>query len=114
MLEGLQKFRAEGCQLNMTARQRGIIDELLGESDSTTVFVRECLKADPQSTLTSAACYAAYVGLCGGRGWRELSRRAFGNVIGELVAHNFGLSMRHDVRGNDGTLQRGWKGVGLN
>jgi P4 family phage/plasmid primase-like protien len=111
ILDGLHKLRAEGWRLDMTSDQRRVVDDLLGESDSATNFVRDRLCAAPEATLTATACYTEYVRYCAERRWRASSRKIFGNVIGELIASQFGLSARHDIDGGDGKRQRGWKGV---
>jgi hypothetical protein len=40
MLEGLEKTRADGWQLHLTAAQQKVVDDLLLESESQTVVVR--------------------------------------------------------------------------
>lgn len=111
MLRGLGKLREEGWRLTMTAQQERVVEGLLGESDSPRMFVREGLVAQDGAQLTSAACHGAYVKFCEDRGWRSMTRKAFGNVVGEIIARQFGLRVRHDVDNDDGTLQRGWRGV---
>jgi hypothetical protein len=41
MLEGLEKIRADGWQLHLTFQQQKLVDDLLLESESYTVFVGE-------------------------------------------------------------------------
>jgi hypothetical protein len=61
------------------------VDDLLLESESHTVFVRESLVRDAETHLTVADCYAGYVEFCNERGWRALTRNKFGAVIGDAL-----------------------------
>ena len=114
MLEGLEKIRADGWQLHLTRGQQKLVDDLLLESESHTVFVRESLVRESEAQLTVADCYAGYVEFCNERGWRALTRNKFGAVIGDAVVHQFGITSRHDISdGNGANAQRGWKGIRL-
>lgn len=113
MLEGLEKIRADGWQLYLTVPQQKLVDDLLLESESHTVFVRESIAGDAEEQLTVADCYAGYVEFCNDRGWRALTRNKFGAVIGDAIVHQFGITPRHDIRNGNGKPQRGWKGIRL-
>ncbi len=113
MLEGEKKIRDDGWQLHLTAAQQKVIDDLLLESESHTVFVRESIACDAEEQLTVADCYAGYVEFCNERGWRALTRNKFGAVIGDAIVHQFGITPRHDIRDGNGKPQRGWKGIRL-
>jgi putative DNA primase/helicase len=111
MLAGFKNLRAEEWQLTMNGAQKGAVDNLIDESDAEAVFVHERLRAVKRKTLTAEKCYAGYVSFCGDHQWEPLSRKAFGNVIGALIAREFGLSTRHDIVASDGRQQRGWRGL---
>jgi putative DNA primase/helicase len=113
MLEGLERLRADGWQLNLTASQQRTVDDLLLESEGHTVFLRESLERDNGAQLTVADCFNGYVEFCTGRGWRALSRNKFGAAIGDAIVHEFGITARHDVPDSAGKPQRGWKGIRL-
>jgi putative DNA primase/helicase len=113
MLQGLERVRADGWQLHLTGGQQKLVDDLLLESESHTVFVRESLTRDPEAELTVSDCYAGYVDFCNERGWRALTRNKFGAIIGDAVVHQYGITVRHDIRDDNGKPQRGWKGVCL-
>jgi putative DNA primase/helicase len=114
MLEGEKKVRDDGWQLHLTAAQQKVIDDLLLESESHTVFVRESLARAAEAQLTVADCYAGYVEFCNERGWRALTRNKFGAAIGDTVVYQFGITARHDIRDDNGKPQRDWKGIRLN
>jgi P4 family phage/plasmid primase-like protien len=111
MLEGLDKLRADGWQLNLNARQQGIVDNLLLESDGHALFARECLRRDAAQNLTVPDCFAAYVEFCTQRGWTALTKNKFGALIGDVVVRQFGITTRHDIRDANGKAQRGWRGI---
>lgn len=83
------------------------------ESDGLTLFVREALSRADGSQLTVADCFSAYVKFCNQRGWTALTRKKFGDLIGDAVTREYGLTVRHDVRDASGRAQRGWYGLGL-
>ena len=112
MLEGLDKLRADGWQLHLSAAQQASVDNLLLESDGHTLFVKEALvRCDSQLTVND--CFAAYVEYCSDRGWLALSRNKFGQLIGDTVARHYGLTVRHDLTDASGKAQRGWRGLSL-
>jgi putative DNA primase/helicase len=113
MLAGLEKIRADGWQLHLTAAQQKLVDDLLLESESHTVFVRESLARESEAQLAVADCYAGYVEFCNERGWRALTRNRFGSIIGDAVVHEFGITPRHDIVVGNSKSQRGWKGIRL-
>jgi len=113
MLEGFERIRADDFQLHLTPAQQKVVDDLLLESESHVVFVRESLACDPEQQVTVADCYAAYVELCNEHGWRALTKNKFGAVIGDTVVHQFGIASRHDIPDSQGKEQRGWKGIRL-
>ena len=112
MLKGLKKLRADGWQLHLTTNQQAAVDNLLLESDGITLFVNEALEPSKDSPLTVPDCFSAYVDFCNNRDWKTLTRRQFGNSIGDAVTRQYGLTVRHDVKtAGDGTAQRGWVGL---
>jgi hypothetical protein len=113
MLEGLENVRADGWLLHLTPRQQKLVDDLLMESESHTIFIRESLAREDTAQLTVADCYAGYVEFCNEHGWRALTRNKFGAVIGDVIVHEFGITPRHDIADANGKPQRGWKGIRL-
>ena len=47
------------------------------------------------------------------RGWTTLPRNKFGQLVGDVVTREHGLTVRHDVRDSGGKSQRGWRGLAL-
>jgi hypothetical protein len=69
MIEGLDKIHADDWQLNLSSGQQAVVDNLLLESDSHNLFVREALIRADGKQLTVQDCFAAYVEFCSERGW---------------------------------------------
>jgi P4 family phage/plasmid primase-like protien len=113
MIEGLDKIRADGWQLHLTTGQQKAVDNLLLESDGHNLFVREALTRTDGSQLTVQDCFAAYVEFCTERGWTSLTRNKFAQLIGDAVARTYGITVRHDIKDDDGKAQRGWHGLQL-
>lgn len=111
MLEGLDKIRADGWQLSLNECQQKLVDDLLLESDSHGVFVREALIRDGEAQMTAVDCYAAYVEFSTERGWAALPKNKFNSVIGDAIVRRFGITQRHNIPDENGKAQRGWKGV---
>jgi P4 family phage/plasmid primase-like protien len=113
MLAGLKKLRADGWQLHLTPAHQRLVDDLLLESDGHGVFARECLIRSADKKLTVLDCFSAYVNFCSDRGWVSLPRNKFGHVIGDIVAREHGITLRHDIHDSKGKEQRGWQGLGV-
>jgi P4 family phage/plasmid primase-like protien len=113
MLDGLDKVRADGWQLHLTARQQKIVDDLLLESEGHNIFAKEALVLDAEGEITVDDCYNAYIGYCGDRGWITLPRNKFSQHIRDTIAREHGITMRHDLTSGMFASQRGWKGIRL-
>ena len=114
MLDGLYALRAANWQLALSPRQQRRVDELLLESDSVNVFLRERVVSDSLAPgLTVSECYGAYTNFCTDRGWNAVERNHFGREAPDMVQRLFRLVTRHDIKGTDGKSQRGWKTLRL-
>lgn len=113
MIEGLDKIRADGWQLHLSSGQQKTVDNLLLESDGHNLFVREALTRADGGQLTVQDCFAAYVEFCTARGWTSQTRNKFAQSIGDAVARTFGITVRHDIKDDNGKAQRGWNGLQL-
>jgi putative DNA primase/helicase len=111
MIEGLDKIRGEGWQLKLNDRQQKTVDDLLLESDSDNLFVREALVRDDESELAVEDCFAAYVEFCNERGWSALTKNTFSRKIGDAVVRAYGCTVHHDISNGNGKAQRGWRGL---
>ncbi len=113
MLEGLNKLRADGWQLQLTSQQQAAVDNLLLQSQGHAVFARECLMRARGQGLTIPDCFAAYVQFCSERGWTALTKNKFGSEIRDVIVRQFGVTTRNDIPDDLGKPQRGWRGLAL-
>lgn len=114
LLEGLRELRADGWQLNLTSKQREIVDNLLLESNSLALFVTEQIVKTDDSQITANQAFNAYAEYCNDRGWAAINRNRFGQQIGDLVVRQFGKTVRNDISDpQTGKAQRGWRGLNL-
>jgi P4 family phage/plasmid primase-like protien len=113
MLEGLYKLRDDDWQLHPTSSQQALVDNLLLESNGHAWFVKNELVRAERSQLTVAECFAAYVEYCSERGWVAQARNKFSQLIGDIVARQHGITVRHDILDANGKDQRGWRGLKL-
>ena len=111
MLEGLDKLVADAWLLRLTDGQQRRVDDLLLESEGHAVFARECLRKDSLGNLTSADCFGAYSDYCQKRGWAPLQRIKFSSLIEDLLARDFGVTIRNDIPDSNRKAQQGWKGI---
>jgi putative DNA primase/helicase len=112
-IEGLDKIRADGWQLNLTSGQQAAVDNLLLESDGHNLFTREALIRAEGEQLTVEDCFAAYVEFCNERGWSALTKNKFSQKIGDAVVRTYGRTVRHDIKDASDRAHRGWQGLQL-
>lgn len=114
MLDGLEALRALNWDLHLNERQQSRVDDLLLESDSHREFVKTCLIKDSAAPgITKAAVYSAYVEFCDRRSWLALTKNRFGKIGSEAITQQFNLTVRGDIRGEDGKQNDGWKNLRL-
>jgi putative DNA primase/helicase len=93
----------------MTARQSGIVDALLSESDSLRVFLRECVEKSPGADLTVSEIIEAYAEFCPRRGWNPLPITIIQREIEGLMLELFQVTKANSIE--RGTAHRGFRGV---
>ena len=111
MLDGLDILKRQGYVIELSIEQKRVVDDLLLESESPNIFVKECLVRDESSILTTSDCFNTYSTYCKNRKWLPLDSRDASKLITQAIAVEFGLSQRNDIRGSNGKDQRGWKGI---
>lgn len=114
MLDGLDKLRADGWKIHLTAAQELARDALLAESTSYVAFAREGLVPCRGASITVTESYDYYVDFCAARDWQPLTRTQFGRYIEEAVLQAHGTTVRNDIlrRKTDGDKeQKGWMGL---
>jgi P4 family phage/plasmid primase-like protien len=112
-LDGLDRTRSDGWRIRGNEAQQRVVDDLLLESESYTLFAKECVVLREYGRFTLDDCFAAYVFYCNRRGWAPLEKRDFSGHIEVFISRRFGKSKAHDVSSREGGERRGWHGLGL-
>lgn len=94
--------------LPLTAKQRGLVDDLLQESDNVGRFVREGLKTGTETNVTSNEVAAAYARFCRERGWVPVLNPE--RYLRDLIEQTHGITQSHDIKRN-GTDLRGYRNL---
>lgn len=112
-LEGLRMLFddiEETGDIRLTARQSGVVDSLLAESDSLRFFLKECVKHEKGSDLTVGEIVQAYAHYCPDKGWDPLPESRIGSQLGTLMLEMFQTSKSNSCQ-RDGRATRGYRGV---
>jgi len=114
-LEGLKATDAAGGKLILNARQQGIRNDLLSESESYKLWARERVirspVGGPTGRLMVEEAFADYIAFCDEREWAPLTRKVFTRLVTDVIAREFHVCMRNDLRTSFDTYGRGWKGI---
>jgi len=100
----------ETGDIRLTARQSGVVDSLLAESDSLRFFLRECVKHEKGSDLTVGEIVQAYAHYCPEKGWDPLPESSIGSQLGTLMLELFQTAKSNSCQ-RDGRATRGFRGV---
>ena len=106
----LSEIPDEGGDFLLTARQRGIVDSLLAESDSLRHFLQDRVVTGAWGDVTTSELVEAYAAYCPERHWQPLPITEVQNKLEGLMLELFGVTKRHDVKRNEKN-QRGFSGV---
>jgi len=110
-LEGRDKLVADGFKLRMSERQKQVRDALLEESESWTLFARECIEQSGGQELRSDEAYENYVPWCHARGWTPATRQVFGTGLNLALEGLYGVTRSNDLGVT--SSQRGWHNLVL-
>jgi hypothetical protein len=115
MLQGAVLHMAELGEhgdYRLTEAQQARIDDLLNESDSVTLFVRQCVHPASGEDLTTDELVTAYCDYCDEKGWAAKERRAVCDILPDLMLQVHRVGRRHDIK-RDNKSQRGYAEVEL-
>ena len=115
MLEGAVQHLAElqECgDYRLTEAQQGRIENLLNESDSVALFVRQRVIRATEADVTTEELLHDYFDFCDEKGWKAKDRTAVCDLLPDLMLQVHRVSRRNDLDRN-GKDQRGYAGVSL-
>lgn len=114
-IEGLAALDEAGFKLLLNERQQGVRDDLLSESESYKIWAHERVVRDQgdgaPSRLMVEDAFSDYIGFCDERDWVPLTRKSFTRRVSDVIAREFHVTMRRDLRTENGTYGRGWSGI---
>ena len=121
-LEGLARIIDAGGQLEPSKEQKDQIADLLNESESTRVWLENCVESAPRdmclrpcsasNSVTTMEAYTSYCGYCDRHHWTPLAMSVFSKQLPDRMAATFKVEPSTNVKRDDGN-KRGYKGVRL-
>ena len=76
-------------------------------------FIQSTVKPKPGQVLSIGDCYAGFADYCRNNGVEPVARKAFRQLVVEIIQEEFGLGLRADLKNDAGRYQRGWKGLAV-
>ena len=76
-------------------------------------FIQSTVKPKPDQHLSISDCYAGFAGFCRNNGVEPVAKKAFRQMIVEIIREEFGLGLRADMKNTKGRFERGWKGLAV-
>src|SRR5262249_45473512 len=98
--------------IQLTDRQRQIVDSLLAESDSLRFFLREHVECAEDADLSVSEIVEAYAAFCPEMGWKPLPITEVHGSLEALMLELFQVAKSHSVK-RGGKSVRGFFGVCL-
>ena len=112
-LEGANKLMKLNGKIPIGQEQKARIDDLLLESNSINVFVDECVKPTPTSTVTCSDLLVAFTKYCKNRQWENLPERVFQKNLPDIMLHKYNAVKRTDIKNKHNKYNRGYAGFAL-
>jgi putative DNA primase/helicase len=100
----------EAGRIRLTDRQRGLVENLLMESDSLQLYLRgELVKTESaDDTLTTDELYTGYAAFCVNRTWSVPAKAAVEKLIPTLMTQTWSLTKSHDLERPGSKSLRGY------
>lgn len=112
LIEGAIKILSAGS-FEMTDKQKGVVQDLLEESDSVRSFLRRCVvRGGRDDSITGEELIEAYHEFCDQRGWDALATGTLEKTFPNLMLELFRVNKSTNVK-REGTARRGYTRVKL-
>lgn len=76
-------------------------------------FIGTAVKPQPGHLLSVNDCYAGFAGFCRNNGMEPVARKAFRQLVADIIKEEFGVGFRADLQDAEGRYLRGWKGLAV-
>jgi phage/plasmid-associated DNA primase len=104
---------AETGNYVLTPEQQARVDVIVAESQSALHFAKACVYRKDGASVTSAELVRAYAQYCKAREWTPMPERVFLERISEIVLKLYMAGKSNDIKGTDGKLKRGYRGIAI-
>jgi phage/plasmid-associated DNA primase len=112
-IEGANKLMKLNGKIPIGKEQKARIDDLLLESNAINVFVDDCVKPMPASTVTCSDLLVEFTKYCKFRQWENLPERVFQRNLPDIMLHKFNAVKRTDIKNKHNKYNRGYAGFKL-
>lgn len=103
---------AHGGRLVMDETQKKWVNQMLEESESLGIFVKERVRWDDEGDVTTSELLDAYCEWCGERGFPPLPMTVCQRMLGDLMMTHHRVCESHSVE-RDGRSKRGYRNVAV-
>ena len=76
-------------------------------------FIQSTVKPKPGQVLSIGDCYAGFEGFCRNNGVEPVAKKAFKQLVVEIIREEFSVGFRSDLKNTEGRYLRGWKGLAV-
>lgn len=111
-LDGAAMLMKNKGKIPRDEKQKKRINDLLEESDSVNIFVKECVVKAPKKDMTSGEMLLTFNTYCKQRGWELLKVNTFSQALRLAMLKYHNTNQRNDIARVSGA-QRGYFGVKL-
>ena len=106
----LRELSRQRKDIPLTTAQADRIEALIAESDSLRLFIKQRVRRQTGTSLTTDEILSAYENYCSVKGWSALPRKRFEQQLGPLMMEFHQAAKRNDLkRGN--SVKRGFMHV---
>ncbi len=102
---------AEATFFSPTSPNRRIEGEQHGQL--ARQFIGMAIKPQRGHLLSVNDCYAGFAGFCRNNGVEPVARKAFRQLVADIIKEEFGVGLRADLKDSEGRYLRGWKGLAV-
>ena len=89
------------------------VEGVENQSRMAVRFVRAAVKKEEGRMLSIGECFVGFSEYCRSHSFEPVLRHHFKRLMREVFQEEFGLSLRGDLKNQEGKYLRGWKGLTL-
>lgn len=110
-LDGAKQLLMQKGKIHLSPAQEQRIDELLAETDSLRLFVKEEVKKIPGSSISSRELWQRFCGYCVKHEYDAIPKQRFQRMLPDIMSQVHHVTLRHDIP-RHGTTVRGYLNIG--